>query len=689
MERVQGRTIMREIKSICPYCGVGCGVRLMVDDAGKLIGTKLDSEHPVSRGTLCPKGATAHESVMALDRLKEPMIRKNGQPTEVSWGEAYDYIVKELTRIKSESGPESLALIASARATNEDNYVAQKFARAVLNTNHVDNCFRICHSATVVGLAKVLGSGAMTNSVSEFLEPGPKVLLVVGSNTHDAHPIIWNVWMKPALKKGMKLIVIDPRVTEAAKVADLHLKARPGSEIALFNAMAHHIIQKNLHDKAFIESRCENFEQFWSVVQKYTPESVEKIAGVPAAQIRAAAELYASQKPASIAYGLGVTEYRSGVANVMALANLAMITGNFGMESSGINALRGQNNVQGATDMCRPENLPGYQPWTDKQIVEKFERAWNVKLPVPRSENFIFCSRMWEQALNGQLRALYCIGSDPALTEGNTAKIEKALQSLDLLIVQDIFPSRTTQFAHVVLPSASWAEKDGTFVNTERRVQRVRAAITPIGQSKPDWLIVTEIAQRMGYPMHYNNAEDIFEEIRTLVPIYAGITYKRIDEMNGVQWPCPDLTHPGTKFLHKEKFTRGKGHLTGLEHEPSDEEPDENYPFLLTTGRTFMQYNCGTMTRRTRCEHSDPENFVQLNSNDAQKLGVQNHERVRISTRRGALNVKAKIVDIPEGILWMPFHYAEAPTNFLTNDALDPICGITELKACAAKIERI
>ncbi len=678
---------MREVKSVCPYCGVGCGVILRAENE-KLIGLRPDPDHPVSRGTLCPKGATAHEFVHHPDRLTKPLLRQGGTLTAVSWDDAYDYITRELKRITHRYGPDALAVISSSRATVEENYVAQKFARAVLGTNNIDQCFRICHSATVAGLALSLGSGAMTNSIAEFAEPGPKVLLIVGSNTPHAHPIIWTVWMKRAVKNGTKLIVIDPRTTEPAKLATVHVKIKPGTEVALFNAMAQHIIAQKLHDQRFIEERCENFEQFWSVVQKYTPESVEKLCGVPASVIKQAAELYARAHPASIAYGLGVTEHRTGTDNVRALCNLALITGNFGKESSGINALRGQNNVQGATDMCRPETLPGYQSWKDPAVIEKFERAWGVKLPVPSSEAFLFCSRMWERALAGELKAFYIIGADPALTEGNITKVARALQSAELVIVQDLFPSRTTQYAHVVLPAASFAEKDGTFVNSERRVQRIRKALEPIGQSKPDWQILCEISQRLGYPMNYKNPEEIFEEIRKLVPIYAGISYRRLEENYGLQWPCPDESHPGTKFLHRERFTRGRAQLIGIEYFPPAELPDDEYPLVLTTGRTFMQYNCGTMTRRTKAGRAEPENFVSLSARDAQKLGISSGDRVRVRTRRGELLVKAQIAEISEGVIWMPFHYAESPTNILTNDAVDPICGITELKVCAARLER-
>ncbi len=688
---------MRQVKTICPYCGVGCGIILQTEN-GTIVGLKPDPDHPISRGTLCPKGATAHEFVQHPDRLKSPLLRKDGRLVEVGWEEAYDYIVREVRRLQSTYGRESIAVISSTRATVEENYLAQKFARAVLGTNNIDQCQRICHSATVTGLSLVMGTGAMSNSICEFSEPGPKVLMVVGANPAGSHPIIWSVWMKPALRTGTKLIVIDPRKTEVVKEAErmgvpvLHLMIRPGSEVALFNAMAHHILENNLHNEQFIAERCENFEKFRETVRRYTPESVEGITGVAAEKIRQAAELYATAKPASIAYGIGVTEHRTGVDNVLALANLAMITGNMGQRSGGLNALRGQNNVQGATDMVRPETLPGYQQWTDAEVIAKFEQAWGVKLPVPQgpTESFLFlyCSHMWDRALQGKLKGLYCIGEDVALSEGNITKVEQALKSLELLIVQDIFLNKTAEFAHVVLPAASFAEKEGTFVNSERRVQRVRKAIEPIGQCKPDWVILCELAQRMGYPMKYQSPEEIFEEIRMLVPIYAGMTYKRLEEHNGLQWPCPDESHPGTPTLHVGRFARGKGRLSAVEYRPPAEAPDAEYPFILTTGRSFMQYNAGTMSRRTRAGRAEPENYVQISKSDAERVGIHDGDRVRVATRRGELAVRAKITEIAPGVIWMPMHYAESPTNLLTNDAIDPICGITEVKGCAARVER-
>lgn len=489
------------------------------------------------------------------------------------------------------------------------------------------------------------------------------------------------------MRRGARLVVVDPRRTRAAALADVHLAARPGTEIALFSAMAHHIVESGLHDDSFIARRCRNFAGFWEAARHYTTERVDELCGVPAAEIRRAAEIYASADRGSIVYGLGVTEHRSGVAAVQSLANLALITGNVGRPSTGINALRGQNDVQGATDMCAPEWLPGYQGWEDSAAVSAFEREWEVALPRPVGVPMFF-SQMWERALSGELKGLIVVGSDPALSEGNTRKVELALKALELLVVCEVLPSRTVEFADVVLPAASYAEKTGTFVNTDRRVQLVRGAIEPVGESRPDWSILSGLAARMGYGgLRYSGPEEIFEEIRRLVPLYAGITYSRL-ESGGLQWPCPTEDHPGTPFLHAEGFKWGRALLKAVDYEPPEEEPDDEYPFLLTTGRTYMQYNAGNMTARTKTGTLEPENFVQLSPADARALGVSDGDRVRVSTRRGALEVSAAVAPVTEGVIWMPFHYPDAPTNLLTNDAIDLRCGITELKVCAARVER-
>jgi formate dehydrogenase alpha subunit len=681
-----------EVQTICPYCGVGCGLYL-VTQGNTVIGAKPDKDHPVSKGTLCPKGATAHQFVNHPDRLTNPLLNKSGHFVDVSWDVAYDFIASSIKRIQVQYGRDSIAVISTTRGTLEENYLAQKFARAVLGTNNIDQCQRICHSATVTGLGEVFGMGAMSNSIKEFSDPGPKALMIIGSNAAGSHPIIWSQWILPTLRKGIPLIVIDPRrtqvVTEGGRAGAqvLHLGARPGSEVALFNAMAHHIIKKNLHDGGYIAERCEGFELFKRHLERYTPDFAEAISGVPAADIEKAAEIYAMAKPASITYGIGITEHRNGTENVKALANLAMITGNMGVKGGGMNALRGQNNVQGATDIVRPETLPGYQKWTDLAAIRRFEESWGITMPRPNNGEFFFASRMWNLILDGKLHGLYVMGEDFALSEGNLNKVHHALEKLDLLIVQDIFMTRTADYAHVILPAASYAEKEGTFVNSERRVQRVHKAIEPIGNCKTDLQILCELSERLGYSMHYDEGpEGVWEEMRRLIPIYRGMTYKRLEEERGLQWPCPDETHPGTPTLHVGRFPRGKGLLSAVEYAPPAEETDKEYPFLLTSGRSFMQYNAGTMTRRTKSGIAEPENYVQISPEDAEWLGIKDGQPVRVSTRRGSLTVKAKIFQIVPGVIWMPLHYSESPTNILTNDAIDPASGITEVKACAAKV---
>lgn len=678
----------RTVKTICPYCGVGCSLCLGIR-GNRIVSVQGDPESPVNDGKLCVKGRFGIlESVHSPRRLKKPLIRQNGGFVEASWEEALDLVAAKLSELKERYGPEGLGVISSSRATNETNYLAQKFARAALGTNKVDNCARICHAPSVHGLLRSFGSGAMTNSFREI--ENADCILVIGSNPTEAHPVAGSR-IRRAVRKGAKLIVVDPREIELAKIADIHLPLRPGTDIALANAMAHHIITQDLHNQSFVRERTEGFEEFWAVIEKYTPEYAEKITGVPAENIREAAEMYARARPGMIIYCLGVTEHTTGVVSVQAIANLALITGHVGKPSSGVNPLRGQNNVQGSCDMgALPEFLPGYQRWDNPEHVKKFEEAWGVTLPkTPGYYPLIFCSRMWDDILKGNLHSLYIIGEDVAMTEANISKVRQALQSLEFLVVQELFMTPTAELAHVVLPAAGFAEIDGTYTESERRVQRVRKAVEPPGECKPDWQIICEISRRMGYPMEYPNAGEIFDELRRLIPTYGGITYKRLDENPGLQWPCPDENHPGTRFLHSEKFTRGRGKLAGIEQEPPAEIPDEEYPFLLTTGRVLQHYNCASMTMEVPgLETLVPENFVELSPKDAARLGLVNGDQVRVASRRGEVLARARVRHITEGTVWMPFHHKDSATNLLTNDALDPICGTAELKACAVCIER-
>ena len=672
------------IPTTCPYCGTGCGLYLKVRD-GELVGAAPSKTHPVSQGRLCVKGVTCWESVIGGDRIKEPLVKKNGKFAEASWGEALNLVVQRFTELKKKYGPDSLGIWGSARCTNELNYLAQKLARAVFGTNNVDHCARTCHSPTVAGLVRSFGSGAMTNSIDEIKDAA--CIFAIGSNTSEAHPLIgWRV--RTAKDKGAKLIVCDPRKIDIARYADIHIQHYPGTDIALLNCLMNIIISEGLEDKEYVKSRTEGFEELKKVVAKYSPEYTSAIVGVGADLMVKAARLYARTKPASVLYTLGITEHTVGTENVMSVANLAMLTGNVGIESGGVNPLRGQNNVQGACDMAAlPNFYVGYQKVDDAVIQEKFEKAWGVKLsPKPG----LTTTDQILQAKEGKIKGLYIIGEDPLTSDPNITEVREALEKLEFLVVHEIYMSPTAEMADVVLPGASFAEKTGTFTNSERRVQLINKAIEPIGQSRADWEIICEVATRMGYPFKYANTSEVMDEIAALAPIYGGISHERIRKV-GLQWPCLDKKHPGTKYLHKGKFTRGPGKFHGIEHKPPAEVPDDKYPFILSTGRMRFHYNDGTMTRRTHLlDREFPFMFVEVNDKDAEKLGLKDMNDCRVSTRRGQLTVKARVSDkVKEGVLWMPFHYVEAPANLLTNDAFCPIARTGEYKACAAKLEKV
>jgi formate dehydrogenase alpha subunit len=668
----------------CPYCGVGCGIYLKVKN-GRLIGAIPSKSHPVNKGRICVKGLNCWEIVQHENRLRNPLIKENSKFRKASWDEALDLIARKFKEIKDKYGPDSLGVWGSARCTNELNYLAQKFARAVLGTNNVDHCARTCHSPTVAGLVRAFGSGAMTNSIDELKDS--KCILAIGSNAWEAHPVIgWRV--RDAKDKGAKIIVCDPRRTEMAKFADIHIQHYPGSDIALLNCFIYIILKEGLEDQEYIDKRTEGFEELKEKVKRYTPQYCSKITGVEPQVLYKAAITYASNKPSAIIYTLGITEHTTGTENVMDVANLAMVSGNVGVESGGVNPLRGQCNVQGACDMgALPNVFPGYQRVDDPLIREKFEKAWGINLnPKPG----LTTTDQIIKAREGEIKALYIIGEDPLTSDPNINLVREALENLEFLVVQEIFLSPTAMLADVVLPGASFAEKEGTFTNSERRVQLIRKAIKPIGESLPDWQIVSKLAERLGYSFPYKNTEEVMEEIASLTPIYAGISHKRIEKF-GLQWPCLDKGHPGTKFLHKDKFSRGLGKFHSIDHKPPAEMPDSEFPFYLSTGRMLFHYNVGTMSRRTHIlDREFPEMFVEINSVDAKKLEIKDGAYCRVTTRRGTLLVRARVKDeIKEGVLWMPFHYSDAPANLLTNDAFCPIARTGEYKVCAARITKV
>ena len=537
----------------------------------------------------------------------------------------------------------------------------------------------------MAGLAAVFGSGAMTNSIPEI--ENNDVLFVIGSNTTETHPII-GLRMKKAVRKGAKLIVADPRKINLVRFAHSWMQQKPGTDVVLLNAMMHVLLKNNLIDRVFILIRTEGFESFKEGLEKYTPEYAEKITGVPKQDIIKSALLYGNAERPAIYYTMGITQHSHGTDNVYAIANLALMTGNLGMESTGVNPLRGQNNVQGSTDMgCIPDQYPGYQKVNLPPIKTKFEKAWGVKLS---NKVGLTAMEMMGAAIKGKMKAMYIMGENPALSDPDVNHTVKALNKLDFLVVQDLFLTETAELADVVLPAASFAEKDGTFTNTERRIQRVRKALNPPGEAKEDSVIIRELSERLGYPMKYNFTEEVFQEIGSLWQAVAGITYGRIDKC-GVQWPCPTIDHPGTPFLFKGGFPRGKAAFTVVEYKPSKELPDEEYPFVLSTGRHLFLYHTGTMIRKgDALSKVLPEAYVELSPDDANRLGVSNSQKVRVSSRRGSIEVKIQVSKrVGKGMVFIPFHYKEAAANVLTNTALDPIAKIPELKVCAVKIEKI
>jgi formate dehydrogenase alpha subunit len=665
---------------------VGCQIDLNINPKTNEI-VRVTSEVGCipNNGNQCVKGRFGMDFVQSDKRLTEPLIKRNGKFKKATWEEAINLIAERLKQIRSQFGADSIAGLSSAKCTNEDNYVFQKFIRACIGTNNVDHCARLCHASTVAGLAQAFGSGAMTNSIDELKKAD--CIFVIGSNTTEAHPVI-GLYIKEAVaKNGAQLIVADPRAIDLTRFAKLHIAQKPGTDVALINAMMNVIISEGLHDKAFIKERTEDFEKLKPLVKDFTPEKAEAITTIPADKIRTAARLYAKAETASIIYSMGITQHTTGTDNVLSLANLAMLTGNVGKESTGVNPLRGQNNVQGACDLgALPNVYPGYQPVEDPQMQTKFESAWGTRLSGQKGLTVVEIMHAIEE---GRIKAVYIMGENPALSDPNLNRTRKALESVDFLVVQDIFLSETAEYADVVLPTVCFAEKDGTFTNTERRVQRVRKALVPPGQARNDWEIVSEIATKMGYPMGYEGADKIMDEIASVCPIYGGMSFDRIDSI-GLQWPCLDTNHPGTRYLHKGTFKRGKGKFHPVEFVAANELPDEDYPFVLTTGRQLYQFHTGTMTRKSAAINQvSPTGYVEIHPEDATRLGISNDRNVEVVTRRGKVITRAKVTgNIEKGWLFMPFHFREGPANMLTNDALDPTAKIPEFKVCAAAIKK-
>ncbi|MBN1765382.1 MAG: formate dehydrogenase subunit alpha [Sedimentisphaerales bacterium] len=675
-----------KVRVTCPYCGVGCQIWMHVKDNKFIKATAYeeDWDNQPNKGMLCVKGRFGLDFVQHPDRLTDPMIRKNGQLVKVSWDEALDYTARRMSEIKDKHGSNALGVLASAKITNEENFQAMKFARAVLGTNNVDHCARLCHSSTVAGLATTLGSGAMTNSMKECFKSD--VILIIGTNTTHNHPVLGSMIKQAAKFHGTKIIVCDPRKIDLVDYSVLWIRQRNGSDVALLSGLQHIILKNGWEDKDFIKNRCENYEEYRKSMEFFTPEKVEELTGVSQEDLYKAAELFAQADVASMYFSMGITQHTHGVDNVKCTANLAMITGNLGVEGGGVNPLRGQSNVQGACDMgALPNVFSGYQAVSNEDANKKFRDAWNADIPL---EVGMTVTQMIPECGN-KIKCLYIIGENPMVSDPNLNHVAECIKKLDFLVVQDIFLTETAALADVIFPAPVFAEKYGTFTNTERRVQLSNQALRPPGQVRQDYEIVADLAERMGHSF-CRTPEDIFNEIKKLTPSYAGMTYDR-NRALGLCWPCPTEEHPGTPILHVGKFARGLGLLTPMEYRPPAEEPDQEWPMRLSTGRMLEHFHTGSMSRRSAVlDGLVPCGMVEIHPEDAREYGIENGQMVRVSSRRGQITTQAKVMDrVAKGSLFIPFHFAEAAANTLTNDALDPVSKIPEYKVCAAKLEKI
>jgi len=671
------------VQTTCSYCGVGCQLDLWMRD-GSIVNVRGADSVP-NFGSTCVKGRFGHTYVHRDDRLAQPLVRRDGAFVPVTWDEALDEVATRLGSIREEHGPDAIAGLSSATCTNEENYLFQKLMRAALGTNNVDHCARLCHASTVAGLAAAFGSGAMTNSIAEL--EFADCILVTGSNTTETHPVIASLIVRAVREHGADLIVVDPRRIDLTRHASLWLRQRGGTDVAWINGMLNVILTEGLHDEVFLADRTEGLDELRATVEKYPPSRAADISGIPEALLIDAARRYATADCGSIVYSMGITQHVTGTDNVLSLANLAMITGHIGKPSSGVNPLRGQNNVQGACDLgALPNVYPGYQSVSDPACRGRFEAAWGVRLP---AEPGLTVVEMMHAAAEGRVRGMLIMGENPMVSDPNLAHVEEALRALEFLVVQDIFLTETAQLADVVLPAASFAETDGTFTNTERRVLPVRRAAPSPGEARPDWEIVCDLSTRMGYPMAFDSPAAIMEEIAAVTPIYGGVRHGRLSP-DGLQWPCPDPDHPGTPYLHEGRFSRGLGRLHPVEYRPQDEPPDDDYPLVLSTGRILHQFHTGSMSRRSDALNAYVnEGYAEIHPDDLDRIDATNGELVRIITRRGAITTRAlATARVPRGTVFVPFHFAERAANRLTNDALDPKAKIPELKVAACRIER-
>ncbi|MBM4422123.1 MAG: formate dehydrogenase subunit alpha [Chloroflexi bacterium] len=695
----------RIVPTTCPYCGVGCALQLHIKD-DFIYRVTSPFESVVNRGNLCVKGRFGYDFIYHPDRITTPLIRRTPQTAgrrtqafdrsewrEATWDEALDLVADRLAEIYRRDGPEAMAVYCCAKATNEDNYLLQKMFRALFRTNNVDHCTRLCHAGSVVALLKSLGTSAMSNTAAEVMRND--VFIVTGSNTTENHPIIALQMKEAVMKRGAKLIVIDPRRLELCDFAALWLPVKPGTNVPVFSAMAHVIVKENLVNREFVEARTTGYDELAQSLEKFTPEYAESVSGVDRHLIVEAARMYARAKNGAIYWGMGISQLSHGTASALALIHLALLTGHIGREGTGLNPLRGQNNVQGASDSgAMPFFYPGYMEVDKEENATKWERAWNIEPGGLSRKRGLTTTEILSNAKPGGVRALYIMGENPMMTEPNLNLTRHHMEQLEFLVAQDVFINESGAFADVFLPAASWAEKEGTFTNTDRRVQRVRQAIAPRGQARPDWQIICDVAarieQRLGRATarwNYEEPEEIFREMADVAVMLKGVTYRRI-EMTGLQYPVPDEAHPGTPFLFSETFPSGRGRFFPLEYVPAAELPDDEYPFILTTGRLLEHWHGGTMTRHSQLDALFPQPLMDLHEVDAARCGVKTGDAVRVSSRRGSVVLRANVSPKTNpGVVFIPMHFAEAAANLLTIDALDPQAKIPEFKACAVKIE--
>ncbi len=679
--------IDKKVLTTCPHCATGCQYYLLVKD-GKIVDTEA-ADGPSNKGLLCVKGRSgSFDFVQSPERLKYPLIKNHetGEFERASWDEALNLVASKFMEIRKKHGPDSLAGFACSRSPNEDIYMMQKLVRCCFGTNNVDNCARVCHSASVSGLAMTLGSGAMTNPI-EDITAKPDLIMLVGSNPEEAHPVI-GMQIRQAVMRGCKLIVVDPRDIGLAKNADVHLKLRPGTNVAFANGMMHVIIEEGLQDMKFIKERTEGYEEIREIVKDYTPEKVGEICHIDPDDLRKAAIMYAKADKAPIIYCLGVTEHSTGTEGVMSMSNMALLVGKLGREGCGVNPLRGQNNVQGGCDMgALPGDFPGYQKVKNPDVVEKFEKAWGTTL---NKKPGLTATEVWPAAIKGDVKGLYIFGEDPMVTDPDIAHIIKALDSLEFVVINELFMTETAKYADVILPGASYAEKEGTFSNTERRQCRVRKAVESPGEARPDLDIFIDLMNRMGYPQPKLTASEVMDEIASVTPSFGGISHARLDAGESLQWPCPTKNHPGTPILHVGKFSRGLGRFYPAKFVPSAELPDEDYPIILMTGRILYQYTTRAMTGKTPgLNEIEGKSFIEMNYKDADALGIKNGDKVKLASRRGQIESTARVGrKVSQGESWMPFHFPDGNCNWLTNPVVDKYAKIPEYKVCAINIER-